>query len=204
MVRDPSVYFHGAVFDNVVRLPIPLHPVVYVNPTVQEMQEQRALTDPLGFSNPLAVQPGGRDDSPVGAHLGMDPVLYVQHAVRSAQRQGWLWDRTVEGRLPRVMLGSDGRLATPSWMEPLPEMIVPGGPPQSDGAPAPEADAPVEGAEQKPEARAEGQGKAGAAPAAPGGQQRGQADRMAAPSFTAQLRSAVGRAPGAAQRPNAS
>jgi hypothetical protein len=203
VVRDPSVYFHGAVFDQVIRLPIPLHPVVYVNPAVQEMQAQRAQTDPLGFSDPSALQSGGLGDSPVGAHLGMDPALYVQHAVRDAQRQGWLWDRMVEGRLPRVTLGSDGLLATPSWLEPLPEQIVPGGLPQADGGEPLAQKADADGADA-PGAR-DAQRLFGKPDAVvPDALARPQAIRAAAPSFTDQLRGAVGRAPVASQRPGLS
>ena len=193
--REASVFFDGSVFTNVVRLSVPMHPIVYVTPGVHEAQAERELSDPLFFSNPGAVKHGGIQSQTIGMGLGMDPALFVQTAVRESQARGELLGDIVEGRLGRISLGSDGRIPTPEWFEALGEQIVPQMPGQepqqsTDGKPAPEANA--EGAQGT-------QGRQGdaatpqpaAAPAATA------APRAAgAPSFSDQLRSAGTRLPG--------
>ena len=124
-VREPSVFFDGSVFNDVPRLSIPLHPIVYVTPQVAASQSERERSDPLFYSNPQAVQHGGIQSSSIGAGLGMDPNVFVQTQVRNSQAYGELVGDIVDGRLPRVSLSSDGRIATPEWFQPDAEQIVP-------------------------------------------------------------------------------
>ena len=190
--REESVYFDGGVFTNVVRLSIPLHPVVYVSPGVNEAQALREATDSLTFSNPAAVRQGGIQSRTIGMGLGFDPALFVQHAVRDAQARGEWWSDLVEGRLGRLSLGSDGRIATPEWFEPSDAQIVPHMPGQEE--PAAEADKPTE-ASPRPNAGTQSE----RVPAVAATAQR--ATSAAAPSFSEQLRNAGGRPLPAATRP---
>lgn len=108
-----------------MRLSIPVHPVVYVSPGVNDAQAERERTDTMNYSNPLAVQHGRMQSRSIGAGLGFDPALFVQQAVRDAQARGEWWSNIVEGRLARLSLGSDGRIPTPEWFEPSNAQIVP-------------------------------------------------------------------------------
>jgi len=186
-VRDQSVFFDGALVTNLPRLSIPLHPIVYVTPQVNASQAERESTDPLFFSNPRAVQHGDVQSRTIGAGLGMDPVLFVQHAVRDSQARGALLGNIVDGRLPRLSLGSDGSIPTPQWFEPDPSQIVPVQPaerPPADGDAAPAPD-------QTPAQRAD---------ASPAGVAPSTARPAAAPSFSEQLRNAGGRTPAVVAR----
>ena len=194
VVRDESVFFDGGVFTDVPRLSIPLHPIVYVTPQVADSQAERERSDPLFFSNPRAVQPGGAPASSIGAGLGMDPALFVQHAVRWSQARGQLLDDTVEGRLQRLSLGSDGRIPTPEWFEPDASQIVP----------------ELPGEDQPTQQQGEGQQgqqaeqRSDAKPAADSAPVQVAVRPAASPSFTEQLRNAGRRVPvpaGMAVRP---
>ena len=113
VITDPSVYFANERHDNVQRLPLPFHPIVYVNRAVNVSQDQRAADDPRGFSDPAAVMPGEHQPVSLGAGLGMDINLFVTHAVRDSQRDAGFLKGTVEGRYSRLGLGSDGYLPQP-------------------------------------------------------------------------------------------
>ena len=195
-VRDPSVFFDGAVFSGVPRLSIPLHPIVYVTPQVEASQAAREHTDSMYYSNPAAVQHGTIQSSSIGAGLGLDSTLFVQLQVRRSQTFGELTGDIVEGRLPRISLSSDGRIATPEWFQPDAEQIVPSassqGQPQAQQLPTQVAERPdildlvtVRPAETP-------SGSVAAVPVA----------RAAAPSFSEQLRSAGARAPVAVRSAN--
>ncbi len=184
--RIPSVFFDGAVFRDVPRLSIPLHPIVYVTPEVHRSQAVRERSDPLFFSNPLAAQRGGMQSGSIGAGLGMDPALFVQHMVRASQARGELLGDVVDGRLARVSLSSDGRIPTPDWFEPDASQLVPDMsaddplPDQQAAAGSDAADAAAGANDQATEAI-----HAAMQPA----------QRTAAPSFSEQLRSAGARSP---------
>ena len=184
--RIPSVFFDGAVFRDVPRLSIPLHPIVYVTPEVHGSQAVRERSDPLFFSNPLAAQRGGMQSGSIGAGLGMDPALFVQHMVRASQARGELLGDVVDGRLARVSLSSDGRIPTPDWFEPDASQLVPDMsaddplPDQQAAAGSDAADAAAGANDQATEAI-----HAAMQPA----------QRTAAPSFSEQLRSAGARSP---------
>lgn len=196
---EESVFFDGSVFTGVVRLSVPMHPIVYVTPGVHEAQAERELSDPLFFSNPGAVKQGSIQSHSIGAGLGMDPALFVQTAVRASQERGELLGDIVEGRLGRISLGSDGRIPTPEWFEALGDQIVPLMPDQdaksADGKAAQQPTDQGDAAAPQPDAApaAEPRTPAGTAPHAAG------ATRAAAPSFSDQLRSAGTRLPGAAR-----
>ena len=190
--REESLYFDGGVFTKVVRLSIPVHPVVYVSPGVNDAQAERERTDTMTYSNPLAVQHGRMQSRSIGAGLGFDPALFVQQAVRDAQARGEWWSNIVEGRLARLSLGSDGRIPTPEWFEPSNAQIVPTVPGQ---------DQPATDASQKTDTASPA-----AAPAADTAPARlpapaSAAPRATAPSFSQQLRNAGGRPLAAPTRP---
>ena len=191
--REESLYFDGGVFTKVVRLSIPVHPVVYVSPGVNDAQAERELTDTMNYSNPLAVQHGRMQSRSIGSGLGFDPALFVQQAVRDAQARGEWWSNIVEGRLARLSLGSDGRIPTPEWFEPSDAQIVPRMPEQDK--PAAEADKP---ADVRPRPTA------GAVPGPVQEAVHSAALRpspAAAPSFSEQLRSTASRPVAGAARP---
>ena len=114
VVLDAGPYFASERFDDVRRLPLPFHPIVYVNREVASSQAQRAADDPRSFSDPAAVMPGEHQPVSLGAGLGMDINLFVTHAVRDSQRDAGFLKGTVEGRYSRLDLGSDGYLPSPS------------------------------------------------------------------------------------------
>ena len=196
--REESVYFDGGVFDRVTRLSMPMHPVVYVSPGVNDAQAEREATDTLYYSDPSVAHRGDIQSGSIGAGLGMDPVLYVQHAVRASQARSIWLDEVVNGRLGRLSLGSDGMIRTPEWFEPLPENIVP----EMPGEKADEPDASkAPGDATKGESE-----KTSAAPVRPfaidrpagqGGTSGSSQRPAAAPSFSDQLRSSASRVPAA-------
>ncbi len=122
--REPSVFFDGDTFNGVRRLPIPFHPAVFVNGVVQAAQLERQQTDPLSFSDPEAVRLPEMRSTSIGAGLGFDPALFVQHAVRTAQRESAFLDDVVDGRLSRINLSSDWRIPTPDLAQPDQRMLA--------------------------------------------------------------------------------
>ena len=77
------------------------------------------------FQQPGRGASGGIQSRTIGMGLGFDPALFVQHAVRDAQARGEWWSDLVEGRLGRLSLGGDGRIATRNGFEPSDAQIVP-------------------------------------------------------------------------------
>ncbi len=113
VILDAGPYFANERFDDVRRLPLPFHPIVYVNREVSASQELRAQDDPRNFSDPSAAVPGEHPPVSLGAGLGMDINLFVTHAIRDSQRTASALSNSVEGRYSRLGLGSDGYLASP-------------------------------------------------------------------------------------------
>ena len=111
--REPSVFFDGATFSHVIRLPIPMHPVVYVNRAVDLAQRERQATDALNFSSPGQVDNSDSADGRIFNQIGFDPNLFVQNAVRASQVDSRFLSNTVSGRLDRLSLSSDRLLLTP-------------------------------------------------------------------------------------------
>ena len=106
-------------------MPIPFHPITYVNLAVQMAQAEREGTDSRtnGAQVDSVRSPEIRSLS-LGAGLGFDPVLYVTPAVRWAQHESNRLDNLVEARLSRLNLSSDRLLTTPDLHNPLPGMQV--------------------------------------------------------------------------------
>ena len=124
----------------------------------------------------------------------MDPVLYVQHAVRASQARAIWLDEVVNGRLGRLSLGSDGMIRTPEWFEPLPENIVPEMPGEKGAEPdvSKTSGNGKDGVAEKPFVatdRAREVDRPVAQKMVSGAIQR----PAAAPSFSEQLRSSAGR-----------
>lgn len=200
VITDPSVYFANERHDNVQRMPLPFHPIVYVNREVASSQAQRDQDDPRGFSDPSAAVPGERPPVSLGAGLGQDPNLFVSHAIRDSQSVASFLRSTVEGRYSRLGLGSDGYLASPGlFSQPATEISEllkeqrkklkkAAGEASAAVAENGQGDAP---ATQPQIARAAGQPDRAAARASGG---------VAAPSFNEQLRSGAARLPMAARK----
>ena len=112
--REPSVFFDGAVFDRIPRLPIPFHPIVFVNREVTVAQDLRFESDPLTFgSEPSRVLVGEIRSTTIGSGLGFDPALFVQHSVRASQQQGTWLDAVIDGRHGITTLSSESEIPTP-------------------------------------------------------------------------------------------
>jgi hypothetical protein len=141
LARDTGPFFAGERTDEVRRLPIPFHPIVYVNREVQVMQQERSLHDPRGFSDPRGVTPGGQPLSSQTQELGFDPNLFVMRAVHESQRQANFPDSVVAGRHDRTDLSSDGYLSRIGlFSEPLlerPALLQEDANPQQPAVPAP-------------------------------------------------------------------
>ena len=200
VITDPSVYFANERHDNVQRMPLPFHPIVYVNREVASSQAQRDQDDPRGFSDPSAAVPGERPPVSLGAGLGQDPNLFVSHAIRDSQSVASFLRSTVEGRYSRLGLGSDGYLASPGlFSQPATEISEllkeqrkklkkAAGEASAAVAEHGQGDAP---ATQPQIARAAGQPDRASARASGG---------VAAPSFNEQLRSGAARLPMVARK----
>ncbi|MGE0071439.1 MAG: DUF4347 domain-containing protein [Thiomonas sp.] len=118
LITDPSVYFLAERFNDVRRLPIPFHPIVYVNPAVESAHAERMADDAHYFGRPEWVASGDIRLSSQTLDLGMDPNLFVQHAVRDAQQRATFIGRVVDGRYGRITLSSDHVLPTPELFQP--------------------------------------------------------------------------------------
>lgn len=114
---DAGPYFGSERFDDVRRMPLPFHPIVYVTREVQFAQQQRSLDDRRHLSQPGSAQHGDINLLSLGVGLKADPTLFVQHAVRDSHRQASFLSNTVDGRLGRVSLSSDHTLPSPHLFE---------------------------------------------------------------------------------------
>jgi len=157
--------------------------------------------DSRAQANTFWSQPGVVGSSSIAAGLGQDPNLFVQHAVRGAQRHSDFFSSRVEGRFGRINLGADGALSTPDLFEPL-----------MRGAASAEAPAGQQGEPAAEEVSTEQQaaqqaaiGPSVASPAAVDGSPEHGTPAvqlsLAAPSFTEQLRGGSGRLPMVLQAP---
>jgi hypothetical protein len=110
VILDVGPFFAHERFDDVRRLPLPLHPIIFVNPEVLLIQQERALDDRSVYSDPRAMLSNETLLRSQTLGLGMDPNLFVTHAVRDSQRQAGILDDVVDGRYGRVHLTSDNIL----------------------------------------------------------------------------------------------
>ena len=81
----PGVFNDFGDQHRIVRMQIPLHPIIYVTREVADRQAEQAMLQTLGTDTGLH-EPGQQRATSIGLGLGQDPTLYVQHAVRDAQR----------------------------------------------------------------------------------------------------------------------
>lgn len=107
---DAGPYFASERFDDVRRMQLPFHPIVYVNRQVQASQLERAQDDPRSFSAPSAFTSGDQPLTSQTTDLGTDKNLFVTHVVRDSQQQSLLFKNMVDGRYGRADLSSEGAL----------------------------------------------------------------------------------------------
>lgn len=93
---EANVFFDGAYFNGVLRLPIPFHPAVFVNRVVEMAQRERGTFDVRDYSDPEAVTPGDGLPVSLAGGLGADPALFVQPVVRAAQGDGAFIDNVID------------------------------------------------------------------------------------------------------------
>ena len=179
--REPSVFFDGAYFNGVLRLPIPFHPAVFVNRVVEMAQRERGTFDVRDYSDPEAVTPGDGLPVSLAGGLGADPALFVQPVVRAAQGDGAFIDNVIDGRYSRINLSIDWRITTPALSQPDGANLLRGTPVAGErgAAEIPPGERPATDTTGKP---------AGDTRSAPG-------NKRAAPSFSQQLRGGAGRLP---------
>ncbi len=110
----PSVFWENPGFGTGSLFPQPFHPVVYVN---DEVQRSQTLQQTYAIDGQWA---NWFEDSNVlrtfSKHLGMDPALFVQHAVRDIQ-----WERRLNEFLARNM---QTNLPTESPQQDLPSALL--------------------------------------------------------------------------------
>ncbi|MEI6722376.1 MAG: hypothetical protein WCO67_16545, partial [Betaproteobacteria bacterium] len=107
----PSVWEAGAYNNRVINLPIPLHPIVFVEVTIAREQGERVLSDlRLGGTDVGSVAPSEINSVSIGSNLGMDPTVYVKHAVDLAESDRLFVQARTLGRDGRTSLSSDNLL----------------------------------------------------------------------------------------------
>ncbi len=117
---DVGPYYANERFDDVRRMQLPFHPIVYVNREVQAAQAERALDDSRGFSDPRAFTFGDRPLTSLSLELGTDPNLFVTHAIRDSQQQSRFLNSIIDGHYGRADLSSEGDLQSLNlFREPL-------------------------------------------------------------------------------------
>lgn len=193
----PGPYFPDAWGHGLPRVGIPFEPITYVHDAVVASQAERALgSDARASSRIDLARPYDSGVRVPGMDLGMDPALFVQHAVRGSQSLADFMNSLVQGRLSRVSLGADHDLATPELHQPDAGRLVhqPAGQGEGRGSgdaakPAPEQKTSSLDAAAMPAAVALAPAEAEA-----GEEAVVQALRMA-PSFADQLRGGAARLP---------
>lgn len=184
VITDPSVFYEGERWNDVRRLPIPLHPVLYVNNEVANSQQQREQQELRTQGTPDLARPYASRLISLGSGLGQDQNLFVTHAIRAAQSTADELDSRASSRLSRTNLSADDLLPTAGLRHGV------AGPMVADlahlAAEQLQRAEPQEVAEESP---ADDLDTARVAQQAPAG---------AAPSFTEQLRSGDKRLPMAA------
>lgn len=193
----PGPYFPDAWGHGLPRVDIPFEPITYVHDAVVASQAERALgSDARASSRIDLARPYDSGVRVPGMDLGMDPALFVQHAVRGSQSLADFMNSLVQGRLSRVSLGADHDLATPELHQPDAGRLVhqPAGQGEGRGSgdaakPAPEQKTSSLDAAAMPAAVALAPAEAEA-----GEEAVVQALRMA-PSFADQLRGGAARLP---------
>lgn len=122
---DQGYYPYDDTDISFIRQPIPFSPAMFVHQAVEFAQQERMATDPLYFSNPDMARMGDIESQSIGADLGLDPAVFVQHAVRDSQAESSFINNIVNGRLTRISLSSDRFIPTPELYQPDPREIIP-------------------------------------------------------------------------------
>lgn len=201
----PGPYFPDAWGHGLPRVDISFEPITYVRDAVVASQAERVLGDARASSRIDLARPYDSGVRVPGMELGMDPALFVQHAVRGSQSLADFMHSLVQGRLSRVALGADHDLATPELHQPDASRLVQQPAPQGQqgeaARPAPEQPQKTSAADAiaVPATAALVPADAGAQEDTTAGQAPAQAVRMA-PSFADQLRGGAARLPMSAAR----
>lgn len=191
----PGPYFPDAWGHGLPRVDIPFESITYVHDAVVASQAERVLSGDARASSRIDLaRPYDSGVRVPGMDLGMDPALFVQHAVRGSQSLADFMSSLVQGRLSRVSLGADRDLATPELHQPDAGRLVHQPAPQVREGQGQDGDA----ARPAPEPQKTSAADAGVEDAT-AGQVPAQAVRMA-PSFADQLRGGAGRLPMSAAR----
>lgn len=191
----PGPYFPDAWGHGLPRVDIPFESITYVHDAVVASQAERVLSGDARASSRIDLaRPYDSGVRVPGMDLGMDPALFVQHAVRGSQSLADFMSSLVQGRLSRVSLGADRDLATPELHQPDAGRLVHQPAPQGREGQGQDGDA----ARPAPEPQKTSAADAGVEDAT-AGQVPAQAVRMA-PSFADQLRGGAGRLPMSAAR----
>ena len=107
-VDMPSVWDAGGYGNRVINLPIPLHPIVFVEVTIAREHQARILADlRAGGTDVSAALPSEIQSVSIGSNLGMDPTIYVKHAVDLAESDRLLVQARTLGRIGRTSLSAD-------------------------------------------------------------------------------------------------
>lgn len=198
---SPDAWGHG-----LPRVDIPFEPITYVHDAVVASQAERVLGDARASSRIDLARPYDSGVRVPGMDLGMDPALFVQHAVRGSQSLADFMHSLVQGRLSRVSLGADHDLAAPELHQPDAGRLVHQPAPQGQGQGQGDAARPAPEPQKTSAADAAAMPATAAfVPADAGVAEEGadhapaQAARMA-PSFADQLRGGAGRLPMSAAR----
>ncbi len=186
--HEPIRYFDDPRGPLLPHVSVSFDPVLYVHNAVVAAQNERALTgDARASSRTDLARPYETGVRVPGIDLGMDPTLFVQHAVRDSQKLSDFMSSLVDGRLSRVSLGNDRALATPELLQTDPGQLLP-------KPPADEAKNDAEKGAEKPAGSAAKAGDGGGVDA------RAAIPAGMAPSFAEQLRGGAARLPLSAAR----
>lgn len=210
VVGEPSVYFHGTVFERVPRMDLPFHPIVYVNREVertQHLREQQDLRARGGMAD--LIETAQLESRLSSQRLAMAQTLYVHQELQRAQQLAVRWGALAEGDAQRGNLSGGELLPTPglfgAHVNGLPALLERLR--QSGGKAAAQA-AERQGqtqAEPQDEGTPAGDSAASAAPSfaeADALVMPGEGYALASPSFSEQLRSGRGHLPGALHAPH--
>ncbi|HWL28444.1 MAG TPA: VCBS domain-containing protein, partial [Burkholderiaceae bacterium] len=119
ITEPPGVWDGHYDSHRVTNLSMPLHPIVYVEVTVQREQQLRDHADLKAMGIDVnAVLPRESELSSRTPGLGDDKALFVKHAVDDAAREQMLLQSRVLGRDGRVTLSADNLLPNHSIFAP--------------------------------------------------------------------------------------
>ncbi|MBV6303243.1 VCBS domain-containing protein, partial [Candidimonas humi] len=112
LITDPPHIWEDAYHENrVTNLSMPMHPIVYVEVTVQAEQDRRDSDDASADGVDLdLVLPIEAELSSWTPGLGQDQTIYVRHAVERAERERLILQGRALGRDGRTSLSADNLL----------------------------------------------------------------------------------------------